>query len=111
MKSVLKPFIIFILCLLISGIFFFTGYKIWTKWQVSTQSLNTVKIYSAAGLVSEINEIENTITIEDFDGNLWSVYSDQKYNIGTLCALSLSDNATAEIEDDIVLEVKYYNNN
>lgn len=110
MKSILKPFIIFILCLLISGILFFTGYKIWTRWQGSIQLSNTVKIYSAAGLISDIDEAENTITIEDFDGNLWSVYSDDKYNIGTLCALSLSDNATAEIEDDIVLEVKYYNN-
>ena len=45
------------------------------------------------------------VTIEDFDGNMWEIESDTLC-VGDVVEMTLFDVGTADVEDDIVQEIK-----
>lgn len=59
--------------------------------------------YRKTGVITS-NEC-GIVTIEDFDGNMWEIESDT-LRVGDVVEMTLFDVGTADVEDDIVQEIK-----
>ena len=79
--------------------------------------LSLAKLYNANQqkhlypLSTTVMEIENeTVTVEDSNGNLWSFNGAEDWEVGDGCALIMDDNSTSEIIDDKIISAKYQQN-
>lgn len=61
--------------------------------------------YSVNGNVISFSSYYDNVTVEDTEGNLWQ-FNGTGYRIGDEVRLIMDDNGTADITDDIVVEVK-----
>lgn len=62
-------------------------------------------------LTTTVTEIKNdTVTVEDSNGNLWSFNGAEDWEVGDGCALIMDDNSTSEIVDDVIISAKYQQN-
>ena len=62
-------------------------------------------LYPLTTTVTEINN--NTVTVEDSNGNLWSFDDAEDWQVGDGCALIMHDNSTSEIMDDTIISTRY----
>lgn len=59
-------------------------------------------------LSTTVTEIENdTVTVEDTNGNLWSFDGAEDWEVGDTCALIMDDNSTKDIRDDVIISTRY----
>lgn len=59
-------------------------------------------------LTTTVTEIENdTVTVEDSNGNLWSFDGAEDWEINDSCALIMNDNNTKDICDDVIISTRY----
>lgn len=59
-------------------------------------------------LTTIVTEIENdTVTVEDSNGNLWSFDGAEDWEINDSCALIMNDNNTKDIRDDVIISTRY----
>lgn len=65
-------------------------------------------LYPLTTTVTEINN--DTVTVEDSNGNLWSFNGVEDWQVGDGCALIMDDNSTSEIVDDVIISAKYQQN-
>lgn len=79
--------------------------------------LSLAKLYNANQishlypLTTTVTEIKNnTVTVEDSNGNLWSFDGAEDWEVGDGCALIMDDNSTSEIVDDVIISAKYQQN-
>lgn len=79
--------------------------------------LSLAKLYNANRqnhlypLTTTVTEIENdTVTVEDSNGNLWSFNDAEDWEVGDGCALIMHDNSTSEIVDDVIISTRYQQN-
>lgn len=63
--------------------------------------------YEIAGIVTELDSEADTVIVEDWRGNLWAFYGIEDWMLDDQAMLTLDDNATDEVEDDIITEVRY----
>lgn len=62
-------------------------------------------------LTTTVTEIKNnTVTVEDSNGNLWSFNGAEDWQVGDGCALIMHDNSTSEIIDDTIISTRYQQN-
>lgn len=76
--------------------------------------LSLAKLYNANQqkhlypLSTTVMEIENeTVTVEDSNGNLWSFNGAEDWEINDSCALIMNDNNTKDIHDDTIISTRY----
>lgn len=76
--------------------------------------LSLTKLYNANQqkhlypLTTTVTEIENdTVTVKDSNGNLWSFDGAEDWCVGDGCALIMHDNSTSEIIDDTIVSTRY----
>lgn len=76
--------------------------------------LSLAKLYNANQisrlypLSTTVTEIKNdTVTVEDATGNLWSFNDAEDWEVGDGCALIMHDNSTSEIIDDTIISTRY----
>lgn len=62
-------------------------------------------LYPLSTTVTEINN--NTVTVEDSNGNLWSFNGAEDWEINDSCALIMNDNNTKDIHDDTIISTRY----
>lgn len=62
-------------------------------------------LYPLSTTVTEINN--NTVTVEDSNGNLWSFDGVEDWEVGDGCALIMHDNNTKDIYDDVIISTRY----
>lgn len=62
-------------------------------------------LYPLSTVVTEINN--DTVTVEDSNGNLWSFNGVEDWQVGDGCALIMHDNSTSEIMDDTIISTRY----
>lgn len=75
------------------------------------QIYNANQISHLYPLSTTITKIENnTVTVEDSSGNLWSFNDAEDWQVGDGCALIMHDNSTSEIIDDTIISAKYQQN-
>lgn len=79
--------------------------------------LSFAKLYNANQqkhlypITTTVTEIENdTVTVEDSNGNLWSFDGAEDWQVGDGCALIMYDNSTREIIDDTITSTRYQQN-
>lgn len=65
-------------------------------------------LYPITTTVTEIKN--NTVTVEDSNGNLWSFNGAEDWQVGDGCALIMHDNSTSEIIDDTIISTRYQQN-
>lgn len=76
--------------------------------------LSLAKLYNANQqkhlypLSTTVTEIENdTVTVEDTNGNLWSFDGAEDWEVGDTCALIMDNNSTKDIRDDVIISTRY----
>lgn len=72
------------------------------------QLYNANQISHLYPLSTTVTEIKNdTVTVEDSNGNLWSFNGVEDWEVGDGCALIMNDNSTSEIIDDTIISTRY----
>lgn len=75
------------------------------------QLYNANQISHLYPLTTTVTQINNdTVTVEDSNGNLWSFDGAEDWEVGDGCALIMDDNSTSEIVDDVIISAKYQQN-
>lgn len=65
-------------------------------------------LYPMAAMVCELEEENDLVVIEDFNGNLWEFDGVEDWMVGDVCAVLMNDNATPDnICDDVIEQVRY----
>lgn len=68
-------------------------------------------MYPLSTIVTEINIKDDSITVEDSNGNLWDFYGVEDWQVGDGCSLLMDNNGTENIEDDIIISTQYHTTN
>ena len=63
--------------------------------------------YAMSTIVVDISDATDTVTIRDFNGNLWQFKGVEDWALDDICACVMDDNGTAEIKDDEIISVRY----
>lgn len=63
--------------------------------------------YPLCGVVESVNYEENYITIVDNSGNAWEWEDTKDWQKNDIAAMIMNDNGTAEIIDDIIVNIRY----
>ena len=72
------------------------------------QIYNANKFSHLYPLTTTVTEINNdTVTVEDSNGNLWSFDGAEDWEINDSCALIMNDNNTKDIRDDVIISTRY----
>ena len=64
-------------------------------------------LYPETAVVREIDPVEDTVLVEAGNGNLFVFKGTEDWEEDDICAMLMSDNGTANVADDIILDVKY----
>ncbi len=73
-----------------------------------TTQTDAARIYPATGIVTAINEANDTFTITDSIGFTWEMEGVEDWAIGDACNLLMYNNGTPEIADDIIMQAVYF---
>lgn len=63
--------------------------------------------YGMCAVVINTSRYNDTVTIRDFNGNLWQFKGVEDWGIDDVCACIMDDNGTREIKDDTIVSVRY----
>lgn len=97
MIIILAMFMLFELCLSLHF-----GKNTEAKTEIKTDNL-----YALSTTVTSINPSTDTVTVEDYNGNLWSFSGIEDWQINDRCSLIMNTNNTPSIYDDIIVSQKY----
>lgn len=64
-------------------------------------------LYPETAIVREIDPVEDTVLVEAGNGNLFVFKGTEDWEEDDVCSMLMSDNGTANVADDIILDVKY----
>ena len=67
-------------------------------------------LYPLTTIVIEINEDENTVACEDYDGNVWEFYGIENWKEGDLATLLMDACDVSNDYDDEIVEIRYGGN-
>lgn len=65
--------------------------------------------YALTTQVVEIDKVNDVVTVEDCNGNLWTFEGTEDWEIGDCASLIMVDNGTKTIEDDVIVSTEYSN--
>lgn len=68
---------------------------------------NMITEYPLSTIVVEVDRKENLVITKDFNGNVWTFSECEDWAVNDICAMIISDNATANIYDDEIITVRY----
>ena len=63
--------------------------------------------YAMTTKVIKVNKPTDTVTIQDFDGNLWQFKEVKDWKEGAICSCIMDDNGTDSIKDDKIISTHY----
>ena len=64
-------------------------------------------LYAETAIVREIDYATDTVTVECFNGNLFSFSDCDDWAEGDICSMLMDSKGTSEVTDDEILSVKY----
>lgn len=64
-------------------------------------------LYALTAVVAEVDRNNDTVTCEDYNGNLWVFDGAEDWEVGDCASLLMNSNGTAKIRDDAVEGAKY----
>lgn len=74
-------------------------------WLSGVQS--KAETYALTTVVVSLDYDTDTVEVEDFNGNVWAFDGCEDWQLMDVCALSMDDNNTANIYDDMILSTRY----
>ena len=66
-------------------------------------------IYPMTSVVVDVSEATDTVTVKDYNGNLWQFKGVEDWEIDDIATLLMNDNGTEEIKDDFISAPPRYN--
>lgn len=75
--------------------------------QTSKDYFTETNLYPASMIVTHVNYEEDTVTIEDFNGQCWVFYGAEDWIVNDICACIMNDMGTDVIYDDEIVETRY----
>jgi hypothetical protein len=70
-------------------------------------NVDTIHEYPETFIVVAVDPEHDFITLQDFNGFTWSWNSAEDWQEGDIAIAIMDSNGTVEIQDDIILELKY----
>ena len=67
----------------------------------------SAETYAMTTVVVSLDYDTDTVEVEDFNGNVWAFDGCEDWQLMDVCALSMDDNGTATIYDDVILSARY----
>lgn len=64
-------------------------------------------LYAQTATVVEIHPANDTVTVRDYNGNLWQFYGTDDWHVGDICSLIFDSKGTEEIKDDVIVSARY----
>ncbi len=86
---------------------FFVGFSVVLGIFLINLTLFHNHLYAETTLVVHVSESSDTVTVEDFNGNLWQFKGIDDWYVGDVCSVLFDSKGTSEIKDDEIVKVKY----
>ena len=68
-------------------------------------------VYSLSTVVTDLDKERDIVTVEELDGsNVWTFYGVEDWEINDICSLTMLNNNTPKIYDDIIIGTTYGGN-
>lgn len=68
-------------------------------------------VYSLSTVVTDLDRERDIVTVEELDGsNVWTFYGVEDWEINDICSLTMFNNNTPKIYDDIIIGTTYGGN-
>ena len=68
-------------------------------------------VYSLSTVVTDLDRERDIVTVEELDGsNVWTFYGVEDWEINDICSLTMFNNNTPKIYDDIIIGARYGGN-
>lgn len=68
-------------------------------------------LYSMSTVVTDIDIERDIVTVEELNGsNIWTFYGVEDWEINDICSLTMFNNNTPKINDDIIIGTTYGGN-
>ena len=68
-------------------------------------------LYSVSTIVTDLDRERDIVTVEELDGsNVWTFYGVEDWEINDICSLTMFNNNTSKIYDDIIIGTTYGGN-
>ena len=68
-------------------------------------------VYSLSTIVTDLDREHDIVTVEELDGsNVWTFYGVEDWEINDICSLTMFNNNTPKIYDDIIIGTTYGGN-
>ena len=68
-------------------------------------------LYSLSTIVTDLDRERDIVTVEELDGsNVWTFYGVEDWEINDICSLTMFNNNTSKIYDDIIIGTTYGGN-
>lgn len=64
-------------------------------------------IYGITAIVTNVSQTTDTVTIKDFNGNLWQFKGIEDWEVDDIASCVMDNKGTAEIKDDVIVSVRY----
>lgn len=68
---------------------------------------NIKNLYGMTAIVTNVSQDTDTVTIEDFNGNLWQFEGTEDWAINDVVSCIMDSQGTALIKDDVIIKVQY----
>lgn len=63
--------------------------------------------YPITTVVYDVSEATDTVTVIDFNGNLWQFKRVEDWNVGDICSCLMNSKGTELIKDDEIVKTHY----
>ena len=68
-------------------------------------------VYSLSTVVTDLDRERDIVTVEELDGsNVWTFYGVEDWEVNDICSLTMFNNNTPKIYDDIIIGTTYGGN-
>ena len=77
----------------------------WVLFGLNVRS--TKNYYGMTAVVTHVSEATDTVTIKDFNGNLWQFKGTEDWAVGDVASCIMDNHGTVFIRDDSIVNVRY----
>lgn len=76
-------------------------------FSIKVNHTRSTKQYAMTTKVIKVDKPIDTVTIQDFNGNLWQFKGIKDWTEGAICSCIMNDNGTDSIKDDKIISTHY----
>lgn len=70
-------------------------------------SIKEKNLYPLTTVVCDISEATDTVTVKDYNGNLWQFKGVEDWNLNDICSCLMTSKGTMLIKDDEIVKIRY----